>query len=102
MILSTVFPTFQFDNDYMEFRNQIENLRAMLQNFMDTWFAKSLTVSRLIQCILFQLHCSWSGRIIFIIHYEPSYLDLQCLQFQLLIVLFGALKVKIILVLSFL
>ena len=41
--------TFQFDNDYLEFRNQIENLRAMLQNFMDTWFAKSLTVST---CIL--------------------------------------------------
>ena len=36
---------FQYDNDYMEFRNQIENLRMMLQNFMDTWFAKSLSVS---------------------------------------------------------
>lgn len=35
----------QFDVDYIEFRSQIDALRANIQNFMDSWFSRSLTVS---------------------------------------------------------
>lgn len=36
---------FQYDVDYIEFRSQIDALRANIQNFMDSWFSRSLTVS---------------------------------------------------------
>ena len=38
---------FQFDQDYLEFRNQIDNLRNSIQTFMDSWFQRSLSVSHL-------------------------------------------------------
>ncbi|XP_052807224.1 dynein axonemal heavy chain 5-like isoform X2 [Mya arenaria] len=41
----------EFDNDYLDFRNQIENLRAMLQNFMDTWFQRPLTTEKAIDLL---------------------------------------------------
>ncbi|XP_053396215.1 dynein axonemal heavy chain 5-like isoform X3 [Mercenaria mercenaria] len=41
----------EFDNDYLEFRNQIENMRGMLQNFMDTWFQKSLSTEKAIELL---------------------------------------------------
>ena len=34
-----------FDVDYVEFRDQFDNLRNSMQNFVDTWFEKNLTVS---------------------------------------------------------
>ena len=38
---------FQFDQDYLEFRNQVDNLRNSIQTFMDSWFQRSLSVSHL-------------------------------------------------------
>ena len=35
----------QFDQDYLEFRNQVDNLRNAIQSFMDSWFQRSLSVS---------------------------------------------------------
>ncbi len=34
-----------FDSDYIEFCRQFDNLKIQLQNFVDTWFERSLTVS---------------------------------------------------------
>ena len=36
---------FQFDNDYLTFRSQIEDLQSQVQSFVDTWFERSLSVS---------------------------------------------------------
>ena len=33
-----------FDADYLEFRSHFDNLRAQMQNFMDGWFEKTLSV----------------------------------------------------------
>lgn len=33
-----------FDNDYVEFKTQIDSLQMSLQGFMDAWFARNLTV----------------------------------------------------------
>lgn len=49
---------FQFDSDYLEFRSQIETLRQMIQNFMDTWFSRSLTVSH-----IFKVRCKLCSEI---------------------------------------
>ena len=37
--------TLQFDTDYVEFCSQFDNLRQQMQNFVDSWFDKDLTVS---------------------------------------------------------
>jgi len=34
-----------FDNDYVDFRTQIDSLQLSLQGFMDSWFTKNLSVS---------------------------------------------------------
>ncbi|KAH3727100.1 hypothetical protein DPMN_053025, partial [Dreissena polymorpha] len=41
----------EFDNDYQEFRSQIENMRGMLQSFMDTWFQRPLTTEKAIELL---------------------------------------------------
>ena len=41
----TFFFFLQFDNDYEEFKQNIEGLKAALQNFVASWFDKSLSVS---------------------------------------------------------
>ncbi|XP_021362874.1 dynein heavy chain 5, axonemal-like isoform X1 [Mizuhopecten yessoensis] len=41
----------EFDMDYTEFRNQIEGLRLMMQNFMDTWFSRSLTTEKSVELL---------------------------------------------------
>lgn len=38
-------PPFQFEKDYLEFKNQIEDLHQSMQELVDSWFEKSLTVS---------------------------------------------------------
>ena len=40
-----------FDTDYLEFRNHFDNLRQNMQNFVDSWFEKSLSVSRTLFCL---------------------------------------------------
>lgn len=40
-----VSPFLQFDQDYVDFRNQVENLHNAIQTFMDSWFQRSLPVS---------------------------------------------------------
>ena len=40
-----------FDSDYLEFRSQIETLRQMIQNFMDTWFSRSLTTEKSVELL---------------------------------------------------
>lgn len=37
---------FQFDKDYLEFKNQVTALYESLQEFVDSWFEKSVTVSK--------------------------------------------------------
>lgn len=34
-----------FDNDYVDFRTQIDSLQMSLQGFMDSWFTRNLSVS---------------------------------------------------------
>ena len=34
-----------FDNDYVDFRTQIDSLQLSLQGFMDSWFTRNLSVS---------------------------------------------------------
>ncbi len=38
----------EFDTDYIEFRNQFDNLSSQMANFVDSWFERNLSVSLLI------------------------------------------------------
>uniref|UniRef100_A0A4W3JT40 Dynein heavy chain 5, axonemal-like n=1 Tax=Callorhinchus milii TaxID=7868 RepID=A0A4W3JT40_CALMI len=41
----------EFDNDYLEFRYQIEGLYQSLQMFVDSWFEQSLTTERMLDLL---------------------------------------------------
>lgn len=45
LLLFYILILFQFDQDYTEFKGQIESLQNALQNFLDSWFQKNLSVS---------------------------------------------------------
>ena len=38
----------EFESDYIDFKSQIENLQAALQNYMDSWFDRSLSTEYLL------------------------------------------------------
>nr|XP_033786541.1 dynein heavy chain 5, axonemal-like [Geotrypetes seraphini] len=42
----------EFDNDYLEFKNQIEGLYQSLQSFVDSWFEKPLTTEQMLGLLL--------------------------------------------------
>ena len=50
-IFLPVYVMFQFDVDYLEFRNQFDGLRQQIQAFVDSWFEKQLTVCSIISVI---------------------------------------------------
>ncbi|XP_066267666.1 dynein axonemal heavy chain 5-like [Branchiostoma lanceolatum] len=41
----------EFDNDYMEFRGQIDGLQMSLQNFVDQWFERNLTTEKALELL---------------------------------------------------
>ncbi|XP_034335195.2 dynein axonemal heavy chain 5 isoform X1 [Magallana gigas] len=41
----------EYDVDYIEFRSQIDALRANIQNFMDSWFSRSLTTEKAVELL---------------------------------------------------
>ncbi|GCC35016.1 hypothetical protein chiPu_0013494 [Chiloscyllium punctatum] len=41
----------EFDNDYMEFKCQIDGLYQSMQTFMDSWFEQSLTTERMLDLL---------------------------------------------------
>ncbi|KAI8792083.1 dynein heavy chain 5, axonemal [Biomphalaria glabrata] len=41
----------EFDNDYVEFKTQIENLRSSIQSFVDAWFSKSLSTEKALELL---------------------------------------------------
>ncbi|XP_078695417.1 dynein axonemal heavy chain 5-like [Branchiostoma floridae x Branchiostoma belcheri] len=41
----------EFDNDYMEFRSQIDGLQMSLQNFVDQWFERNLTTEKALELL---------------------------------------------------
>ncbi|CAH1798803.1 unnamed protein product, partial [Owenia fusiformis] len=40
-----------FDNDYLEFKNQIKGLQNQIQSFVDMWFEKSLSIDKALQLL---------------------------------------------------
>ncbi|KAK3576985.1 hypothetical protein CHS0354_005992 [Potamilus streckersoni] len=42
----------EFDTDYLEFKNQIDNLRMLIQGFMDSWFSRSLTTEKEVELLV--------------------------------------------------
>ncbi|XP_076466904.1 dynein axonemal heavy chain 5-like [Babylonia areolata] len=41
----------EFDQDYLEFRNQVDNLRNAIQTFMDSWFQRSLSTEKALELV---------------------------------------------------
>ncbi|XP_051871749.1 dynein axonemal heavy chain 5 [Pristis pectinata] len=41
----------EFDNDYQEFKLQMEGLYQSMQTFMDSWFEQSLTIERMLELL---------------------------------------------------
>ncbi|XP_070190341.1 dynein axonemal heavy chain 5-like isoform X2 [Littorina saxatilis] len=41
----------EFDQDYLEFRNQVDNLRNSIQTFMDSWFQRSLSTEKALELV---------------------------------------------------
>ncbi|KAK3724620.1 hypothetical protein RRG08_041104 [Elysia crispata] len=41
----------EFDNDYIEFKSQVENLRNAIQSFMDSWFSRSLSTEKALELL---------------------------------------------------
>nr|XP_006825999.1 PREDICTED: dynein heavy chain 5, axonemal [Saccoglossus kowalevskii] len=41
----------EFDQDYMEFRSQIDSLQNQLQNFVDSWFEKTLSTEKALELL---------------------------------------------------
>ncbi|XP_046353935.2 dynein axonemal heavy chain 5-like isoform X1 [Haliotis rufescens] len=41
----------EFDQDYQDFRNQIDSLRMSIQTFMDSWFQRSLTTEKALELL---------------------------------------------------